>query len=78
MGLIDDRNPESNGLGKAACWVDDNYAGAVELTGSAEVADTTPTLTLIDQRVAAGPHYVECSILGKEGETTAPFKILGM
>lgn len=35
-------------------------------------------LTLIDEAVAAGPHFVECSVMGKEGETTAPFKMLGM
>jgi len=33
---------------------------------------------MIDVGVLAGPHYVECSLMGKEGETTAPFKMLGM
>jgi hypothetical protein len=81
------------GLGKVACWVDDNTAGAVELTGTADVGDSTPTyvpfaqsvnlmltfsLTMIDLGVPSGPHYVECSLMGKEGETTAPFKMLGM
>jgi hypothetical protein len=50
------------------------------------------SLTLINDRVAAGSHYVscvsrheaeadsqvECTLLGKEGETTPPFKILGV
>ena len=38
----------------------------------------TFSLTMIDLGVPAGPHYVECSLMGKEGETTAPFKMLGM
>lgn len=76
--LTRNRDTAQKALGKAACWVDDNYAGAFELTGVAEVGDTTPTLTLIDRAVAAGPHYVECSLMGAEGETVAPFKILGM
>ena len=38
----------------------------------------TYRLTMIDVGVLAGPHYVECSLMGKEGETTAPFKMLGM
>jgi hypothetical protein len=38
----------------------------------------TFSLTMIDLGVPSGPHYVECSLMGKEGETTAPFKMLGM
>jgi hypothetical protein len=38
----------------------------------------TLSLTMIDLGVPAGAHYVECSLMGKEGETTAPFKMLGM
>ncbi|WVR05847.1 hypothetical protein IAU60_002873 [Kwoniella sp. DSM 27419] len=72
------QNPEERPLGRAACWVDDNYAGAVELSGTSDVHDTTLTLTIIDHDVAPGDHYVECNLLGKEGETTAPFKMLGM
>ncbi|KAK8865892.1 hypothetical protein IAR55_001040 [Kwoniella newhampshirensis] len=72
------QNPEDRPLGRAACWVDDNYGGAVELSGIADVHDTTPTLTLIDENVAAGPHYVECNLLGPDGETTPPFKMLGV
>lgn len=37
------RNPEDQALGRAACWVDDDYANAVELTGTAEVGESTPT-----------------------------------
>ncbi|KAL7423831.1 hypothetical protein Q5752_001415 [Cryptotrichosporon argae] len=72
------QNPEDRALGRAACWVDDNYAGRVELSGSADVPDTTPTLTIIDEDVSAGPHYVECQLIGTEGVTTAPFKMLGV
>ena len=72
------RNPADNPLGRVACWVDDNVAGAVELTGVADVHESTPTLTLIDQRVAPGPHFVECNLLGPEGKNTPPFKMLGM
>ena len=42
-GADEDRNPAEQELGRAACWVDDNYAGAVELTGTAEVGSSTPT-----------------------------------
>ncbi|CAD6573799.1 MAG: Cap64p [Tremellales sp. Tagirdzhanova-0007] len=72
------QNPENERLGRAACWVDDNYAGAVELTGTGDVHTTTPTMTLIDQMVAAGSHYVECNLLGNDGEVTPPFKLLGV
>lgn len=37
------RNPEDQALGKVACWVDDDYGNAVELTGTAEVGEPTPT-----------------------------------
>nr|XP_018267158.1 capsular associated protein [Kwoniella dejecticola CBS 10117]OBR89316.1 capsular associated protein [Kwoniella dejecticola CBS 10117] len=72
------QNPEDRPLGRAACWVDDNYANAVELSGIADVHDTTTTLTVIDSNVAAGNHYVECNLLGTEGQKTAPFKMLGI
>jgi len=39
----DNRNPEEKPLGRVACWVDDNYANAYELTGTSDVHDTTPT-----------------------------------
>ncbi|WVO17870.1 hypothetical protein L204_105568 [Cryptococcus depauperatus] len=69
---------EDTPLGRAACWVDDNHAGAVELSGGADVGGTTPTLTLIDENVASGSHYVECMLLGPVGQKTAPFKMLGV
>ncbi|ORX34281.1 capsular associated protein [Kockovaella imperatae] len=72
------QNPEDHPLGRAACWVDDNYGGAVELTGTADVHDVTPTLTLIDEGVAAGDHYVECTLLGPDGVKTDEFRMLGV
>jgi len=48
------------------------------LSAQSEESQLTVSLTMIDLGVPAGPHYVECSLMGKEGETTAPFKMLGM
>lgn len=36
------------------------------------------SLTMIDQYVAHGSHYVECELLGEEGSTVPPFKIIGI
>jgi len=41
--LLTRRNPEEDPLGRAACWVDDDFANAVELTGAAGVGGSTPT-----------------------------------
>ena len=35
-------------------------------------------MTIIDEAVAPGEHYVECMILGPNGKETAPFKLLGV
>jgi len=72
------QEPTSQPGGRAACWVDDDYAGRVELSGTAEVGDTTPTLTIINEDVSAGSHFVECLLLGPDGVTTPPFKMLGV
>lgn len=72
------QEPASKGLGRAACWVDDDYAGRVELSGSADVPNTTPTLTIINEGVSEGSHFVECLLLGPEGVSTQPFKMLGV
>lgn len=37
------RSPAENPLGRAACWVDDNFASAVELSGVSDVQEATPT-----------------------------------
>jgi hypothetical protein len=70
--------PEDQPLGSVSCWVDDNVGGAVELSGVADVPSVMPTLTMIDRHVARGSHFVECALLGVEGQPTPPFKILGI
>jgi hypothetical protein len=35
-------------------------------------------LQLIDRNVARGSHYVECILLGSEGTSVPPFKIIGV
>ena len=35
-------------------------------------------LELIDHNVARGSHYVECVLLGSEGSSVPPFKIIGV
>jgi hypothetical protein len=35
-------------------------------------------LELIDQNVARGSHFVECMLLGSEGTSVSPFKIIGV
>lgn len=41
--LQQSRSPAENPLGRAACWVDDNFASAVELSGVSDVQEATPT-----------------------------------
>jgi hypothetical protein len=72
------QEPTSQAAGRVACWVDDDYAGRMELSGSANVGDSTPTLTIINHDVTPGSHFVECLLLGPEGTTTGPFKMLGV
>lgn len=35
-------------------------------------------LQLIDRNVARGSHYIECILLGSEGSSVPPFKIIGI
>lgn len=35
-------------------------------------------LELIDENVARGTHFVECMLLGSEGSSVPPFKIIGV
>jgi hypothetical protein len=35
-------------------------------------------LQMIDQHVAKGSHYVECVLLGTEGVSVSPFKLIGV
>ncbi|RPD61605.1 hypothetical protein L226DRAFT_545258 [Lentinus tigrinus ALCF2SS1-7] len=75
------KEPESEvGMGSAVeCWVDDNYPGAVVIENAGQVGEPTPTLQMIDRRVARGTHYVECQLLGEEDDRNVPpFKIIGI
>ncbi|TFY78558.1 hypothetical protein EWM64_g5455 [Hericium alpestre] len=60
------------------CWVDDNYQGAVVISNAADIDDSEPTLQMIDHYVARGSHFVECALLGEEGQGVPPFKIIGV
>ncbi|KAG8870044.1 cap64-like protein [Tulasnella sp. 331] len=60
------------------CWVDDNIAGGVEISGVADVGSPTPKLTVIDRGVDSGSHFVECMLMGEEGEASPMFKLLGI
>ncbi len=37
-----------------------------------------PRLEMIDHYVSRGSHFVECQLLGEEGEGVPPFKIVGV
>ncbi|KAL4269320.1 Cap64p [Pleurotus pulmonarius] len=58
------------------CWVDDNYAGAKTLENAGESDGLV--LEMIDHYVSRGSHFVECQLLGEEGEGVPPFKIVGV
>jgi len=61
------------------CWVDDNYGGRVQITNAGYVGEPTPSLQIIDRNVAWGSHYVECELVGEEGDRNLPsFRILGI
>jgi hypothetical protein len=40
--------------------------------------DTTCRLVMIDQHVTRGSHFVECALLGEEGQAVPMFKIIGV
>lgn len=60
------------------CWVDDNFGGAVIIENAGDVSDGVPTLAVIDQFVTRGSHFIECVLLGEEGQSVPPFKIIGV
>ncbi|KAG1792031.1 uncharacterized protein HD556DRAFT_1482844 [Suillus plorans] len=60
------------------CWVDDNFRGAVIIGNAGHVSEGAPTLTMIDQFVTRGSHFIECVLLGDEGQSVPPFKIIGV
>jgi hypothetical protein len=60
------------------CWVDDNYGGAKTIENAADVGEPTPALQVIDHYVGRGSHFVECQLLGEEGQGVPSFKIIGI
>ncbi|PPQ85554.1 hypothetical protein CVT25_006724 [Psilocybe cyanescens] len=60
------------------CWVDDNYGGAKVIENAGDVGEPTPALYIIDHYVSRGSHFVECQLLGEEGQGVPPFKIIGI
>ncbi|KAF9461789.1 Cap64 protein [Collybia nuda] len=80
IGVYYLREPMSKvGEGSAVeCWVDDNYGGAKVIENAAEIGEETPALAVIDHFVSRGSHFVECVLLGEEGEGVPMFKIIGV
>ncbi|KAF8961368.1 Cap64 protein [Flammula alnicola] len=60
------------------CWVDDNYGGAKVIENAADVGEPIPALQIIDHYVSRGSHFVECQLLGEEGQGVPAFKIIGI
>lgn len=60
------------------CWVDDNYGGAKIIENAADIDEEVPALMVIDHFVSRGSHYVECTLLGEEGQGVPMFKIIGI
>ncbi|TRM67233.1 hypothetical protein BD626DRAFT_397026 [Schizophyllum amplum] len=60
------------------CWVDDNYAGAKMIENAADIGEERATLFMIDHWVSRGAHFVECALMGDEGTSVPPFKIIGV
>ncbi|KAF8689676.1 hypothetical protein AX14_003219 [Amanita brunnescens Koide BX004] len=61
-----------------SCWVDDNVSGAKTIENAANIGEPTPTLEVIDHFVTRGSHYVECQLMGEEGQKVPMFKIMGI
>ncbi|KAI0319738.1 hypothetical protein OF83DRAFT_1169956 [Amylostereum chailletii] len=78
IGVYYIREAKGQGGSSVACWVDDNYEGHATISNVGDGAEIEPTLHIIDQFVAKGSHYVECELLGDEGQTVPPFKIIGV
>ncbi|KAJ2924217.1 hypothetical protein H1R20_g12871, partial [Candolleomyces eurysporus] len=60
------------------CWVDDNYAGAKVIENAGDVGEPVASLAIIDQFVSRGSHFVECQLLGEEGQGVPAFKLIGI
>lgn len=68
----------SEGPSSVDCWVDDNYLGRVTIDNEGNTDEEVAALQMIDYNVARGSHYVECILLGSEGASVPPFKIIGV
>lgn len=42
------------------------------------VINGSSSLAVIDQFVTRGSHFIECVLLGEEGQSVPPFKIIGV
>ncbi|KAG6864289.1 hypothetical protein C0991_010785 [Blastosporella zonata] len=80
IGVYYLREPISKvGEGSAVeCWVDDNVAGAKTIENAADIGEEMPALAVIDHFVTRGSHFVECTLLGEEGQGVPMFKIIGI
>jgi len=68
----------SEGSSAVECWVDDNYDGRVIIDNEGDSDDEEAELRMIDRGVAKGSHYVECVLIGVEGISVPPFKLIGV
>lgn len=48
------------------------------LSSSYAVINGSSSLAVIDQFVTRGSHFIECVLLGEEGQSVPPFKIIGV
>ncbi|KXN83806.1 hypothetical protein AN958_01042 [Leucoagaricus sp. SymC.cos] len=77
--LMEGRERLGNGEGsEIECWVDDNWNGRKTLGNLREGKGVKVTLTMIDHFVSRGSHYVECQLMGEEGQAVPMFKIVGI
>ncbi|KAI9513521.1 hypothetical protein F5148DRAFT_1273121 [Russula earlei] len=68
----------SEGSSAIECWVDDNYDGRVIIDNEGDSDSEEAALRMIDRSVAKGSHYIECVLLGAEGVSVPPFKLIGI
>ncbi|KAH9981936.1 hypothetical protein BJV77DRAFT_1062487 [Russula vinacea] len=68
----------SEGSSAVECWVDDNYEGRVLIDNESDSDSEEALLQIIDRSVVKGSHFVECVLLGTEGVSVPPFKLIGI
>jgi hypothetical protein len=68
----------SEGSSAVECWVDDNHEGRVVIDNESDSDSEEAILQIIDSSVVKGSHYVECVLLGTEGVSVPPFKLIGV